>query len=98
MRAQTANHWIIGDIHGAPLPQENIMSSFKAWNNGRLYHNMLRVDPKTNTSDWYATAIVRPDSVLADLISLVHPDALPGYQTQFIGHFDKRSGAKASLQ
>ncbi len=98
VRGQEAEHWVIGDIHGAPLPQEEIMSSFAAWNKGQLYHNMERVDPKSNTSDWYATAIVRPDSVLADLISLVYPDVLPGYKPQFMGFFDKATGGQTALQ
>jgi len=98
VRGQTADHWVIGDIHASPLPKEEIMSSFQAWNKNQLYHNMKRVDPKSNTSDWYATAIVRPDSVLADLISLVYPDVLPNHQPQFMGIFDKASGAKAPVQ
>ena len=90
--------WIIGDIHASPLPKEEIMSSFEAWNKNQLYHNMERVDPKHNTSDWYATAIVRPDSVLADLISLVYPDVLPDHQPQFMGAFDKASGGTSPVQ
>lgn len=86
-----AAHWIIGDIHSTSLPQETIMSSFKAWNSGQLYDNRKRVDPKSNTSDWYATAIVRPDTVLADLIKLVHPELLPEYQPVFIDVFDKET-------
>ena len=88
-RATTAEHWFIGDIHAAPLPKENIMSSFDAWNNEQLYHNMKRVRPKTNTADWYATAIVRPDSVLADVIKLVHPELLPEYEPVFMGNYQK---------
>ncbi|MEO0722966.1 MAG: ABC transporter substrate-binding protein [Bacteroidota bacterium] len=88
---QEAEHWVIGDIHGAPLPQETIMSSFQAWNSGQLYHNMKRVDPKSNTSDWYATAIVRPDTVLADLIKLAHPELLPDHHPVFMGVFDKET-------
>lgn len=98
VRGQGAGHWIIGDIHASPLPKEEIMSSFEAWNKNQLYHNMERVDPKHNTSDWYATAIVRPDSVLADLISLVYPDVLPDYQPQFMGAYDKASGGKSPVQ
>lgn len=98
VRGQTAAHWVIGDIHASPLPKEEIMSSFEAWNKKQLYHNMERVDPKSNTSDWYARAIVRPDSVLADLISLVYPEVLPDHQPQFMGLFDKASGGNASLQ
>ena len=84
-----ATHWVIGDIHASPLPKETIMSSFQAWNAGNLYHNMERVDPKSNSSDWYATAITRPDTVLADLLKLVHPELLPGYEPVFMGLYDK---------
>ena len=84
-----AEHWMIGDIHGTELPKESIMTAFTAWNRGQLYHNRKRVDLKSNSSDWYATAIVRPDTVLADLIKLVHPDLLPEYEPVFMGIYDK---------
>ena len=91
LSGKEAEHWVIGDIHGAPLPKETIMNSFDAWNAGQLYHNQKRVDPKSNTSDWYATAIVRPDTVLADLIRLVHPELLPEHQNVFMDVFDKKT-------
>jgi len=84
-----ARHWVIGDIHASPLPGEEIMTTFQAWNAGTLLHNMERVDPTSNTSDWYATAIVRPDSVLADVIKLTRPELLPGYQPAFMGYYEK---------
>ncbi len=95
-RGRKVDHWVIGDIHASPLPHEEIMSSFAAWESGQLYHNMQRVDPKTNTSDWYATAIVRPDTVLADLIKLAYPELLPGYQPVFMGMYDKSTQGKIS--
>ncbi len=88
-KGKEAEHWIIGDIHATPLPQEELMTSFKAWRTEQLYHIMERVDPKTKNSDWYATAIVRPDTVLADLIKLVYPELLPNYQPAFMGIYDK---------
>ena len=91
LRGKDAAHWVIGDIHAAPLPGKEIMSSFAAWNTGKLYQNTERVDPKSNSSDWYATAIVRPDSVLADLIRLVHGELLPGHQPVFMGIYEKPS-------
>lgn len=94
LKGKEAEHWIIGDIHAGSLPQEELMSSFHAWNSGQLYHNLTRVDPKTNTSDWYATAIVRPDTVLADLIKLTHPELLPDYQPVFMGLYDKSTQGK----
>lgn len=89
LHGQDATHWIIGDIHASPLPKETLMSSFQAWNTEKLYHNMGRVDHRSNTSDWYATAIVRPDSVLADLIKLAHPTLLSDYQPVFMGMYNK---------
>ena len=91
LKGKAAGHWVIGDIHAGILPQQEIMESFDSWQSGQLYHNMERVDPVSNTSDWYATAIVRPDTVLADLIKLVHPDLLPGHEPVFLGRYDKES-------
>lgn len=89
LHGQEVNHWIIGDIHASPLPKEALMSSFQPWNTEKLYTNMGRVDHQSNASDWYATAIVRPDSVVADLIKLVYPDLLPDYQPVFMDIYDK---------
>ncbi len=89
LKGKEAEHWIIGDIHAGNLPKDNLMTSFDAWRTGQLYHNMKRANLKANTSDWDAQAIVRPDSVLADLIKLVYPDLLPGYVPVFLGHYDK---------
>ncbi len=86
-----ADHWIIGDIHSVALPPENFMKSFKAWRNDQLYHNMKRSKMDVNAYDWYGTAIVRPDWVLADLVGLIHPELLPGHTTDFLDTFDKKT-------
>ena len=31
-------------------------------------------------SDYYESAVVRPDLVLADLVAIVHPDKMPGHK------------------
>lgn len=88
-RGRNAEHWIIGDIHSAALPSANYMNTFQSWRTGKLYHNMKRSKPKANAFDWYGTAIVRPDIVLADLIKLIHPELLPAHELFFMDHFDK---------
>lgn len=88
-KGKDVEYWVIGDIHAPPLPKANIMNHFKSWRTGKLYHNMKRVKPKENTSDWYAKAIVRPDMVLEDLIGLVYPEVLPDHTPIFLGHYDK---------
>lgn len=91
LKGKEARHWVIMDIHAGSLPKEELMNSFEAWREENLYHNMGRLDPKNNTSDWYATAIVRPDTVLADLIKLVHPELLPDHSPVFLGYYDKNA-------
>jgi len=90
--ASDVDHWIIGDIHGPELPPEGFMASFRAWRDGSLYHNYARSKPEANAYDWYEGAVVRPDIVLADLISLLHPHLLPGHEPMFLGHFNKSRG------
>lgn len=83
-------HWIIGDIHSAELPGENVMSTFDAWREGRLYHNMKRSKPEVNAYDWYGSAPVRPDYVLADLVKLLHPQVKLEHDLVFVDRFDKQ--------
>ncbi|MEM6646525.1 MAG: ABC transporter substrate-binding protein [Bacteroidota bacterium] len=84
-----ADHWIIGDIHSADLPPTNYMSQFAAWRADALYHNYKRTKWEHNAYDYYKTALVRPDQVLADLIALIHPDVLPDHETIYLGTFPK---------
>ena len=46
------------------------MPSFRA---GNVFANDKRVNA-TGGSDYFETAVVRPDLVLADMISVVHPE------------------------
>ncbi len=82
-------HWIIGDIHASELPPASYMSQFNAWNTGKLYHNYKRTKWEHNAYDYYKTAVVRPDLVLADIISLLHPDVLPEHETVYFDFFEK---------
>ncbi len=87
--ANGATHWVIGDVHSASLPPGNFMEQFRSWDAGKLYHNMKRSKPKVNAFDWYGSAPVRPDLVLADLIKLIYPDLLASHELYFMDHFDK---------
>lgn len=89
-KAKDVTHWIIGDIHSGELPREIIMSAFSAWRSGSLYHNMKRSKPEANAFDWYGSAPVRPDYVLADLVKLLRPDIKLDHKTVFMDRFDKQ--------
>ena len=88
-KAHTADHWVIGDVHSASLPAMSYLEQFQSWKEGRLYHNMKRIKPQANAFDWYGSAAVRPDLVLADLIKLIDPNQLPDHELYFMDRFDK---------
>lgn len=88
-RARKTAHWMIGDLHSAPLPSENYLSLFDSWNSGKLYHNMKRSKPEANAFDWYGRAVVRPDLILADLVTLIHPQIELNHELYFMDRFDK---------
>jgi iron complex transport system substrate-binding protein len=57
----------------------------KSVKNGNVYHFMKR--SKTNggigISDFYESAVAHPDIILADVISIVHPQLLPSYESVY---------------
>ncbi|WP_422080604.1 ABC transporter substrate-binding protein [Ulvibacterium sp.] len=88
-KAKNVEHWIIGDVHSETLPKVGLMNSFISWRLGNLYHNFKRSKPKDNAYDWYGSAIVRPDRVLADLIHLIHPQLLPDHELYYMDRLSK---------
>jgi iron complex transport system substrate-binding protein len=89
-KAATVEHWIIGETYNAPLPGGRYMESFRAWRTGNLYHNYHRSKFEHNAYDWFASAPLRPDWVLADLIALLHPHLLPDHELIYFGHYEKK--------
>lgn len=91
--ARDADVWIIGDTHavtdtgGLDLPPAPVMQLFKPWREGRLWHNYKRRKPAVNAFDWYERHALRPDLVIADLLEIVHPGAVPGHELHFFDRF-----------
>lgn len=52
---------------------------FKAFKQNQIYNNTRQMQPNGGNNIW-EQGIVRPDQVLADLISIFHPDRLPNHQ------------------
>jgi len=72
--ADKAEAWIIGDLHAAPPRSTAVESVSQAFRDGRLFANTGRSNLAANAYDWYQTAFVRPDWVLADFVKALHPD------------------------
>lgn len=77
-----AAYWInlpfVPDL-AALLAQDSRFADFDAYKKGAVWNNDLRSNA-AGGSDYYESAVVRPDLVLADLVAIVHPDKMPGHE------------------
>ncbi|MEO1436836.1 MAG: ABC transporter substrate-binding protein [Bacteroidota bacterium] len=78
-KAMVADRWInVGQVGSL----ENIKevdpryANFESWKTGQVFNGSKRVSANGGY-DIYESAVVNPDRVLADLIQIFHPDALP---------------------
>lgn len=80
-RAADADLWInpgtaesLAQIAAADgrLARLNVCSPGKVWNNRK------RITP-AGGNDYWESAVVRPDLLLKDLVSIIHPELMPGY-------------------
>ncbi len=81
-RAREAEFWIdtgmcrsLAELRGVD-DRYGLFASFRA---GKVFNNDARVNPQGG-NDYWATGIARPDLVLADLISIFHPELIPEHR------------------
>ena len=72
--APQARVWILGDIHAVPPRSTTVEAASPAFAEGRLFANTGQTNSRADAYDWYQTAVVRPDWVLADFVKALHPD------------------------
>lgn len=72
-----AELWITGSLSDQEWRGRVPLEAFRAWRDRRVFHFHKRTRLEHDAYDWYETAMVRPDEVLADLVTLLHP-ALAG--------------------
>jgi len=58
------------------MQNEPRMQIFPSWQNNKIYQSSKRTG-KNGSRDFYESAVVYPDLVLADLIFIFHPEILP---------------------
>jgi iron complex transport system substrate-binding protein len=51
---------------------------------GAVYNFNKRMLPST-ANDFWESAVARPDLLLSDVIAILHPDLLPGYELVYAG-------------
>jgi iron complex transport system substrate-binding protein len=82
--AVDADLWITEEISMENLGAAGLLEQIEAFQAGQVYHIHGRSRPEHNAYDWYETALVRPDLVLEDLVSLFHPELLPDHELFFL--------------
>ena len=91
MLASSADIWInTGNARtrsefAAEVPR---MTATPPFVNNRLYNNNKR-RKASGGNDYYETAVIEPDSLLADLIMIFHPEVLPEGHTKYYRQLDK---------
>jgi iron complex transport system substrate-binding protein len=66
---------------------------FQAFRAGRVFNNNARMDPGGG-NDFWETGVANPDRVLADLISIFHPELLPRHQRSWYWQLPGKAGGK----
>jgi len=85
-----ADVWI--GVHANSLHEIEMMDErytlFKAFQEGRVYSIRGRVR-ESGANDYWESGIARPDILLKDLISIMHPELLPEHKLVYFKKLDK---------
>ena len=76
--------WITNLPDPGSLTLPAVFEEIAAWPAGRSWHVHRQADAQRNAFDWSETPFVRPDLVLTDLISVLHPGVLPEHEPRFL--------------
>jgi iron complex transport system substrate-binding protein len=81
-RAQDADIWINANTWltlADGLAEDERYAEFRAFAAGQVFNPILRIGPMGG-NDFYEAATLHPETVLADLIHIFHPDLLPDHE------------------
>jgi len=80
-KAAEADVWInpgTAETLGEIVSSDPRMASLPLFRDGSIWNNRRRVTAEGG-NDYWESAVVRPDLLLADLVSIIHPELMPGY-------------------
>jgi iron complex transport system substrate-binding protein len=90
-RAATADYWINLNVgwrsRSDVVSLDPRLAAFAPYQSGRLYHHNRRVRP-SGANDFWEAGAARPDLVLRDLVSILHPEILPGETLHYYRRLD----------
>jgi iron complex transport system substrate-binding protein len=64
------------------LAEDERFAEFAAFQNGNVYSNNGHVNA-SGGSDYFESGVANPDRILADLVSIFHPDLLPDHELYY---------------
>lgn len=80
-RALTADIWLSPSLMASKISDVTALdrrfSGLPVVKSGRIWNNNLRMNA-TGGNDFFESAVIRPDLVLADLVAIFHPELMPG--------------------
>jgi iron complex transport system substrate-binding protein len=80
-RAADADIWLNPGSAGTLAEIEasdNRLAQLPVYREGRVWNNRKRITP-TGGNDYWESAVVHPDVLLHDIVSILHPELFPGY-------------------
>ena len=83
--ALTADYWLqtgTATSKAELVAQDARYATFAPFQNNRVYNNNHRTNAQ-GSNDYWESGAVRPDLVLSDLIRILHPALLPGWQLYY---------------
>jgi iron complex transport system substrate-binding protein len=83
-KAGEADYWLntgIDSLEGIKAVDERL-ANFSAFKSGKVFSNSAIVNEKGGNA-YFEMGVVRPDLVLADMISILHPELLPDHTLMF---------------
>ncbi len=69
------------------LAKDNRFADLKPFKTGAIYNNNKRQEGATG-NDYYASGVVQPHIILADLIKIIQPELLPDHELYFFKRFE----------
>ncbi len=85
-RAGDADHWINGGAFWMSLQDvadaDERYTEFAAFKNGQVWANNLAMN-EAGANNYFELGVLRPDLVLADLVSILHPELNEGHELRF---------------
>ena len=81
----TADFWIaaVADTYGEMAGMNSKYTLFESYKGHKVYNFNKRTAP-SGGNDYWEGAVVHADLLLSDLVKVLHPELLPGYETTYM--------------